>query len=434
MIQNVEVKMWGTTIGYLHMDANKPYASYEYDRNFLQSGIQVAPLYMPLSNRVFEFPDLVGTAFYGVPGMIADSLPDKFGNAIINKWISSRGMTEQDFNVLDRLCYTGSRGMGALEYVPANGPIMPEDENVNIKEMVRFASEILQSRKNVEFNWKDNLTKAQLLQLGTSAGGARAKAIIAWNQQTGDVRSGQAHLKKGYDHWIIKFDGVSRNGDHGLEDQPQYTKIEYAYYKMACLAGIIMNDCQMLEENGAYHFMTKRFDRVEGKKVHMQTLGAIGHIDYNIPGLCSYEQATGYMRKMGLLQSELKQFYRRMVFNVLAVNQDDHVKNVSFLMDKNGKWSLSPAYDITFSYDKSNRWLSAHQMLVNGKSENILLEDLLVAGKNMGISSVTCKHIIDEVRQAVAQWMSLADQVGIRESTAKAIEKIITENDIEKND
>lgn len=431
MIQNVEVKMWGTTIGYLHMDGNKPYAAYEYDEKFIQSGIQVAPLYMSLSNRVFEFPNLAETAFHGVPGMIADSLPDKFGNAIINKWISSRGMTEQDFNVLDRLCYTGSRGMGALEYVPANGPVALEDESVNIKEMVRFASEILQSRSHVEFNWKDNLTKAQLLQLGTSAGGARAKAIIAWNQQTGDVRSGQAHLKDGYDYWIIKFDGVSQNGDHGLEDQPQYTKIEYAYYKMACLAGIIMNDCQMLEENGAYHFMTKRFDRVEGKKIHMQTLGAIGHIDYNIPGLCSYEQAVVYMKKMGLLQSEIKQFYRRMVFNVLAVNQDDHVKNVSFLMDKKGKWSLSPAYDITFSYDKTNRWLSAHQMLINGKSENILLEDLLNAGKNMGISSVTCKNIINEVQHAVAQWITLANQVGIRETTATAINEIIATNSVQ---
>ncbi|MCI5641476.1 MAG: type II toxin-antitoxin system HipA family toxin [Lachnospiraceae bacterium] len=430
MIENVEVKMWGTTIGYLHLDGKKPYAAFEYDRDFLQSGIELAPIYMPLSNRVFEFPNLTGDAFHGVPGMIADSLPDKFGNAVINKWLSSRGMTEQDFNVLDRLCYTGSRGMGALEYYPANGPDIPEDESVNVKEMVRFASDILQSRTDVELKWEDNLTKAQLLQLGTSAGGARAKAIIAWNPETGDVRSGQANLKEGYDFWIIKFDGVSRNGDHGLEDQPQYTKIEYAYYKMACLAGINMNECRLLEENGNYHFMTKRFDRVEGKKLHMQTLGAVGHIDYNIPGLCSYEQAVVYMKKMGLLKSEIEQFYRRMVFNVLAVNQDDHVKNVSFLMDKSGTWKLSPAYDITFSYDKTNRWLSAHQMLINEKNEHILREDLLAAGKHMGISAVASKNIIAQVQEAIAEWMSLADQVGIRENTATAIQQMLRESEV----
>lgn len=425
MIHTAEIKMWGTRIAIIHLGQEKSYVSFEYDKQFAKSGIEVAPIYMPLSNRVYEFPNLDSAAFRGVPGMIADSLPDTFGNAIINQWLASQGKTDRDFNVIDRLCYTGSRGMGALEYLPANGPVSEVNEPINVSEMVKFASDILNKRETVKLEMVDGLTYNQLLQLGTSAGGARAKAVIAWNENTNEIRSGQIKLEKDFDYWLMKFDGVSKNGDHGLDDEPEYTLIEYAYYKMALLAGIEMSECRIFPENGHNHFMTKRFDRVCGKKLHMQTLGAIAHIDYNIPGLCSYEQAVSYMRQMNLDAKDIEQLYRRMVFNVLAVNQDDHVKNISFLMDKRGVWKLSPAYDVTFSYDAGNKWLSAHQMLINGKKENITLDDLTTSGRTMDISTKRCKKIISDVKTAVDKWTSIADEVGIREKTASDIEKLI---------
>lgn len=425
MINTAEIKMWGTRIAIIHLEAEKSYVSFEYDKEFAKSGIQVAPIYMPLSNRIYEFPNLNSAAFPGVPGMIADSLPDTFGNAIINQWLASQGKTDRDFNVIDRLCYTGSRGMGALEYLPANGPAPGADEPINVSEMVKFASDILNKRERVKLENIDKLTYNQLLQLGTSAGGARAKVVIAWNENTKEIRSGQINLEKDFDYWLMKFDGVSKNGDHGLDDKPEYTLIEYAYYKMALLAGIEMNECRIFSENGHNHFMTKRFDRVNGKKLHMQTLGAIAHIDYNTPGLCSYEQAVIYMRQMNLDAKEIEQLFRRMVFNVLAVNQDDHVKNISFLMDKKGVWKLSPAYDVTFSYDVGNKWLSAHQMLVNGKNDNITIEDLIASGHAMDISTKRCKKIIGDVKNAVDQWISIADKVGIGEKTARNVETVI---------
>jgi HipA-like C-terminal domain./HipA-like N-terminal domain. len=431
MINTAEIIMWGTRIAIIHLDEGKSYVSFEYDRQFAKSGIEVAPICMPLSNRVYEFPNLVGYAFRGVPGMIADSLPDRFGNSIINQWIASQGKTENAFNVIDRLCYTGSRGMGAIEYYPANGPEPGIDDQINVNEMVKFASDILNNRETVKLEMSDKTTYSQLLQLGTSAGGARAKAIIAWNEKTNEIRSGQINLGKDFDYWLMKFDGVDKNGDHGMEDKPEYTTIEYAYYKMALKAGIEMNECRLFKENGYHHFMTKRFDRVHGNKLHMQTLGAIAQIDYNTPGLCSYEQAASYMRQMGLDAKDIEQLYRRMVFNVIAVNQDDHVKNISFLMDKSGKWKLAPAYDMTFSYNVSNKWLSAHQMLINGKKSGITFEDLVASGSSMDISTKRCNGIIKEVADSVDSWMQIADEVGIREKTALGINNIIKQQSTE---
>lgn len=425
MINTAEIYMWGTRIAIIHLEEGRPYVSFEYDKQFVKSGIEVAPIYMPLSHRVYAFPNLNSAAFFGVPGMLADSLPDKFGNSIINQWLAAQGKTKMDFNMIDRLCYIGSRGMGALEYVPANGPIFEIDEPINVKEMVQFASDILNKREAVKLKMSNELTYSQLLQLGTSAGGARAKAIIAWNEKTREIRSGQVNLSKDFGYWMMKFDGIRKNGDHGLEDEPEYTLIEYAYHKMALLAGIEMSECRILKENGHNHFMTKRFDRVDGKKIHMQTLGAIAHIDYNVPGLCSYEQVAAYMRQLGLKAKEIEQLYRRMVFNVLAVNQDDHVKNISFLMDKKGVWKLSPAYDVTFAYDMGNKWLYAHQMLVNGKRDKITLEDLITSGQTMDISTQRCKHILEDVQKAVDTWMPIAKEVGIREKTAFSIQAVI---------
>ena len=423
-----EVFLWGTRVGILHLPEGSAFAQFEYDHDFAEgakaAGIELSPIKMPISDRVYSFPD-IGGAFKGVPGLVADSLPDKFGNAVINQWLARQGKTESDFNVIDRLCYTGSRGMGALEYVPAQGPKADSNDIVDVDEMVRFASEVLASRESVRIDASADLTYSQLLKLGTSAGGARAKAIVAWNENTGEIRSGQINAGDDFSYWLIKFDGVSKNGDHDLEDEPEYTLIEYAYYRMALLSGIEMNECRIFSENGRNHFMTKRFDRIGKNKLHMQTLGAIAHIDYNIPALCSYEQAAGYMRQMKLTAAEIEQFYRRMVFNVMAVNQDDHVKNTSFLMDRRGKWRLSPAYDMTFSYNPANIWLKAHQMTINGKTSGISRSDLVQAGRVMDISNSRIDKTISEVSDAVSKWKEIAQEVGIREQTIKMIDDII---------
>lgn len=424
-----EVYLWGTCIGDLYLRDGSPIAQFEYRKDFVKqaegTGIEVAPLMMPVSNRVYSFGDMANS-FHGVPGMIADSLPDRFGNAVINHWLAAHGRSEVDFNVIDRLCYTGTRGMGALEYRPALGPDASENETVNVSEMVRFASDVLNKRNEIRINMED-ATYSQLLKLGTSAGGARAKAVIAWNETTNEVKSGQINPEPGFDYWLMKFDGVSGNGDHNLEDEPEYTLIEYAYYLMAKEAGIDMNECRLFTEGDRNHFMTKRFDRRDGSKIHMQTLAALAHIDYNTPRLCSYEMAASYMKRIGLGTQALEQFFRRMVFNVLAVNRDDHVKNVSFLMDRNGEWSLSPAYDVTFSYNAGNVWLRAHQMLINNKMENFESEDLISCGKNMGLGRSRCMSIIEEVKSAVGRFADIAIEVGIRTQTIDLIIGAINE-------
>ncbi|MDE6244625.1 MAG: type II toxin-antitoxin system HipA family toxin, partial [Treponemataceae bacterium] len=392
---------------------------------FLNSGIEVSPLKMPLASNVYEFPDLADGAFHGLPGLVADSLPDKFGNAVIEKWLLSQGKSISDFTAIDRLCYTGKRGMGALEYVPATADIEDIDENINVQEMVRFASEVLNDRKKITLNAKNELAYSQLVQVGSSAGGARAKALIAWNERTNEVKSGQLQLGEGFDYWLMKFDNVSKNGDHGLADRPEYTLIEYAYHKMAVACGIQMNECKLYHSGNDNHFMTKRFDRADGKKIHMQSLGALVHISYQEPALCSYELAARYMKEIGLVPKEIEQFYRRMTFNCLAANQDDHVKNVSFLMDRTGRWTLAPAYDITFAYDKDNKWLRGHQMTVNGKTTDIAATDIVAAGTAMGLKERRCKDIAEECTEVIAHFPDFAKEAGIRKETVDYINSVI---------
>lgn len=428
MNDTAEVYLWGTRIGIIHQDISKAYATFEYDFDFVNSGIEVSPLRMPLGKNIYEFPALAGEPFYGMPGLVADSLPDRFGNAVIEQWLMSLGKSLTDFTAIDRLCYTGKRGMGALEYVPASTDMKDIDENIDVHEMVKFASDILSKREGISLKGNDNLTYSQLVQVGSSAGGARAKALIAWNENTNEVRSGQMQLGSGYDYWLMKFDNVSKNGDHGLEDEPEYTLIEYAYYLMAQSCGITMNECRIYNSEGDHHFMTKRFDRVNGKKLHMQSLGALAHISYQEPGICGYELAAMYMKELGLSYKEIEQFYRRLVFNCLAVNQDDHVKNISFIMDRNGKWTLSPAYDITFSYNPTNKWLRAHQMTVNGKTVEIRLSDLLAAGAKMGIKERRCKDIISEIGALVSDFAVYAGRVGLKEKTYNYINAVIDAN------
>ena len=432
MNTTAEIYLWGTRIGIIHQSLERPYASFEYDENFLRSGIELSPIKMPLSSVVYEFPALAGEPFWGLPGLVTDSLPDDFGNKVIEQWLVSQGRTLADFTAIDRLCYTGKRGMGALEYVPASTDIKDINESINVSEMVRFASDILSRRASVTLNAEEKLTYSQLVQVGSSAGGARAKALIAWNEQTNEIKSGQFTLDEGFTQWLMKFDNVHGNGDHGMEDIPEYTMIEYAYYKMALDAGINMMECRLYSIDGEKHFMTKRFDRDNGKKIHMLSLGALTHISYKEPCLCSYELAVQYMKELNISAKEIEQFYRRMVFNCLAVNQDDHVKNVSFLMDRNGRWKLAPAYDLTFSYNPDNRWLRTHQMTINGKNRDIGLEDLLAAGANMGISKKKCMNIVSEIDKVVSKFEEYADAVGIREKTVNDIRVVLDENRVYK--
>ena len=417
-----EVMLWGTKIGTVAFDDNSGLGSFEYAPAFLTSGIEVSPIAMPLSRRVYTFPELARQSFHGLPGLLSDSLPDKFGNAVIDAWLRSRGRSPESFNPVERLCYTGSRGMGALEYVPARGPSATESERIEIDKLVQLASQVLRSREKMHVSAGENAMQ-EIIKVGSSAGGASAKAVIAWNEQTGDIRSGQIEAGKGYDYWLMKFDGVSGNGDKEGEDAPQYTRIEYAYYLMASDAGIAMSDCRLYEEQGRFHFMTRRFDRETktGGKLHMQSLGAIAHFDFNQPGVYSYEQAAQVMRRLRISATEISQFYRRMVFNVLARNQDDHVKNISFLMDRKGIWRLAPAYDVTYAYNPDGMWTGTHQMSINGKRDRITRQDLMDAAKHMGIKQAEAEQAIAAVGESLTRWYDFADKANITDSTAHQI-------------
>ena len=360
-----EVRLWGRTIGAVSMDEGDGHAAFQYTAEFADSGIQVAPLMLPLSRRVYEFPELPRRTFHGLPGLLADSLPDRFGNALIDAWLATTGRTPESFSPIERLCYTGARGMGALEFAPALGPKPRKATRIDIDALVTLASDILTERRNLKGQLSAADRKkalADILKVGTSAGGARAKAVIAWNRKTNEVRSGQIAAGPGFSYWLLKFDGVAGNKDKELDDPRGYGAIEYAYSLMARAGGITMSECRLLEEHGRRHFMTRRFDRLpDGGQLHMQSLGALAHVDYNQPGAYSYEQAFLAIRQLDLPMSSLEEQFRRMLFNIVARNQDDHVKNIAFLMDREGQWSLAPAFDITYSYNPSGDWTATHQ-------------------------------------------------------------------------
>ena len=354
-----------------------------------------------------------------MPGLLADSLPDKFGNQVIDAWLAQQGRSAQSFNPVDRLCYIGKRGMGALEFEPESGLQVIPSNTLAIEALVEFAKEVLAERTSFKTNLKDKKGFSDILQVGSSAGGARAKAIIAYNQKTGEVRSGQIDGLDGFDYWLIKFDGVT---NHQLGDPKGYGNIEYAYYLMATAAGITMMESELKIENQRAHFMTKRFDRINNQKMHMQTLCGLAHFDYNMPGSYSYEQALMVMRQMQLPYPDMEELFRRMVFNVMARNQDDHTKNISFLMNSEGKWSLSPAYDVTFAFNPSNFWLKAHQMTINGKKENIELNDVLSLAKNVNIKKPL--QIIEQCREAILKWDEFAEKALIPSTQQKEIKSL----------
>lgn len=420
-----EVRLWGKAIGAVSWDENAKLANFEYQSDFVGSGIQVAPITMPLADRIYSFPALPRESFHGLPGLLADSLPDDFGNALINTWLAREGRDPGSFNPVERLCYTGNRGMGALEYAPSSGPSSGTSEKVDVKALVDLASEILTNRNKLKgsFAVPDRQESLQqILRVGTSAGGARAKAIIAWNPDTNEVRSGQIDAGTGFSYWLLKFDGVSGNKDKELEDPAGYGLIEYAYHKMAMAAGIDMKECRLLKENGRSHFMTRRFDRTEtGQKIHMQSFGAMEHFDFKKAGAYSYEQALRTISKLEMSKDSIEEQFRRMAFNVIGRNQDDHVKNIAFLMDQKGDWSLSPAFDVTYSYNPSGEWTGSHQMSLNGKRDDFELDDFKACAKNASMKRGRAEEILRQVQDAVLQWTDFAEEAGVPDQVSDMI-------------
>lgn len=424
-VNTVRVKMWGTTVGYLHQNDNGM-VGFQYDDDFLKSNIEISPVKMPLSTVTYSFPALPEQTYHGLPGMVADSLPDKFGNIVINRYLESQGRTADSLSVIEKLCYTGKRGMGALVYEPSQ-EIAASDETVDLDALTKLASDILSEKEQLHITENDNLM-AQLMECGSSVGGARAKTLIAWNPETNDICSGQINAGKGYEYWLLKFDNIKNNKDKdSTPDDGEYTKVEYAYYLMALDAGIEMSECRLYKENGSAHFMTKRFDRkgTKGEKLHMQSLCALAHMDFNSPRVYSYEEAFAVMKQLKLPYSDFLQLFRRMVFNEYAKNYDDHTKNISFLMDKKGVWSLSPAYDITFSYRKDSIWVNAHQMLINGKSDDITEDDMLKVAEKVSIKKSDAVKGLEQVKDSVSRWEYFARQADMSEHNIKKIQKVL---------
>lgn len=424
-----EVRLWGRTIGAVVLPEGGLTSSFQYERAFSQSGIQVAPLMMPLSQRIFSFPELSRLSFQGLPGLLSDSLPDRFGNALINEWLARQGRTPESFNTVERLCYTGTRGMGALEFFPAEGPEPGKKRTVQVDELVKLASMILERRDSIEGSLnteysEDSLT--DILRVGTSAGGARPKAIIAWNPLTNAVRSGQISAGDGFQYWLLKFDGVSGNRENELNDPEGYGIIEYAYSVMAKDCGIEMSECRLLTENNRNHFMTRRFDRFpDGGKLHMQSLAALAHLNFNQAGAYSYEQALQVIRRLDLPQNSVEQQYRRMVFNIVARNQDDHVKNIAFLMDRSGRWLLAPAFDVNYSYRHKGEWTSSHQMTLNGRRGNFTEEDFRQCARTASMKQGQWKTILSEVQEVVSNWRDYADEAGVFPRQRDSIQKTL---------
>jgi serine/threonine-protein kinase HipA len=422
-----EVRLWGRTIGAVSLETGRDYTTFQFTPEFADSGIQVSPVTMPLGGQLYEFPHLPRGTFHGLPGMLADSLPDRFGNALIDTWLATQGRSPASFSAIERLCYTGTRGMGALEYAPVLGPRPKRSTKISVDALVKLASEVLTHRQNLGGHFSGTSrgkALADILIVGTSAGGARAKAVIAWNRRTNEVRSGQLPAGPGFTHWLLKFDGVTGNKDKELEDPEGYGAIEYAYALMAQAAGITMTECRLLEEHGRRHFMTRRFDRLDdGSKLHMQSLGALGHFDYNQAGAYAYEQAFLTIRQLALPMAATEEQFRRMLFNVVARNQDDHVKNIAFLMNKAGEWSLAPAFDVTYSYNPSGSWTATHQMTINGKRDDFVKADMRAAGRSAGLKQGRADALLEEVDAAVKRWPEFAARASLPADITKKIRK-----------
>lgn len=410
MVDVAKANMFGVPVGTFNWDSRYGVARFEYDRNFVGLGLEPSPLMMPVrEGRIYSFANLGRDTFQGLPGMLADSLPDTYGRALFERWLALTGRTSG--NPIESLCFLGKRCMGAMEFEPAIDVSNNQDLMFEIDRLVEVAKEALAEKSSFSVNMEDDKKAAiaEILRLGTSAGGQRAKAIIAYNKETGEVRSGQVEAPKGFDYYIIKLDGVS--AEAGFRETENYGRLEYSFYKLAKACGIEMSECSLLEENGRAHFLTKRFDRKAGKKVHMQTLCGIAHFDYRLHRAYSYEQAFNVMRTLRLSYSEAKEMFRRMVFNVVVRNQDDHTKNISFMMEEDGMWRLSPAYDMGYAYNLNGGWTATHQMSINGKFDDITRSDLLAFAAQNNIKDAA--SVIDNICEVASHWGGMAKDCGV---------------------
>lgn len=423
MIDTAEVRIWGEKAGVVAWDRERRSGSFQFYPAFAKNRWDLSPLWMPLSDppgRIYLFPSLNEETYKGLPGLLADSLPDDFGNSVIDQWLALNQINRPDFSPVDRLCYIGERGMGALEFHPVVREIRSgRSEVVELERLVEFAGKILQRRHKFGTDLKDSKGFNELIHVGTSAGGQRPKAIIAFNEKTLELRSGQVSAPPGFEHWIIKLDGVSNNL---LKDPKGYGRIEFAYSLMARDCGIRISESRLFEEGGRAHFMTKRFDRRgPAEKIHMQSLCALAHFDFKSPGSYSYENAFETMRRLRLPHPQMEQLFRRMVFNIIARNQDDHTKNITFLMDRSGEWQLSPAYDLTYSFNPSGAWTSRHQMSVNGKRDGFTRSDITAVGKSTDLKKSL--EILEEITAVIANWEHYAAIAGIPRSQSARLKK-----------
>lgn len=427
MITTAFINIWNKRIGAIAWDFDRRIGLFEFTPSFLSNKWDVAPLKMPIEEapgRVFSFAELRDNqTFKGLPGLLADVLPDKYGNTLINVWLARNGRPSDSLNPVELLCFIGKRGMGALEFEPVEPKVTNGATKIELDSLVYIAQEILSGRQDFNSDLSANEEKAliDILKIGTSAGGARAKAVIAYNPVTKEVRSGQTDSPKGFSHWILKFDGVT---DQQFGTSYGYGRVEMAYHLMAKDAGIQMTECQLFEENGRAHFMTQRFDREPGKgKIHVQSFCAMAHYDFNNITGYSYEQLFETMRSLLLPYSDAEQLYRRMVFNVVARNCDDHTKNFAFLMDKTGHWKLAPAFDICHSYRPGSEWVSQHSLSINGKRKDITRLDLVSVAKNMNIKK--SEQIIDQIVEIVSKWNMYAEKVFVQDNLKVAIQKTL---------
>ena len=426
---DARVRLWGRDIGAVSWLDDRQLAVFQYMPEFEGSDIQLAPIMMPLGPDPYEFPGLARDAFKGLPGLLADSLPDKFGHALIDAWLAAQGRRADSFNPVERLCYIGTRGMGALEFHPALARGSSASRTVQIEALAQLASEVLNHRQQVGGSLRgqdDHQALEDILRVGTSAGGARAKAVLSWNAHTGEFRSGQVKAGEGFGHWLLKFDGIANNGDKELADPQGYGLVEYGFHLLAVAAGIDMTECRIHREGGRCHFMTRRFDRdANGRKLHMQSLAALRHFDFNAAGAHSYEQAVETIRRLQLPRLDIEQQFRRAVLNILIRNQDDHVKNIAFLMNRAGQWRLSPAFDVSYAYNPEGSWTHRHQMSLNGKQDHFELADLVQFGGFCGIKPAQARRTIEEIHAQVANWMGFAEQAGVPEPMAAGIDRAL---------
>jgi serine/threonine-protein kinase HipA len=415
----IEVFIWGHSVGAVAPDPRLGAYAFAYRPEWLKRGIELAPRMMPLlagtAPRIF--PNLPEATFHGLPGLLADALPDDFGNALIDAWMQAKGRTRESITILDRLAYMGKRGLGALAFKPSLGSHRESAAALDMKNLVEQARLALHG--GLSSDGMAEAALAQIIRVGTSAGGARAKAVVAWNPTTAEIRSGQFDVEAGFEHWLLKFDGMGK--DRALGTSGGYGRIEYAYHLMAKAAGIQMAPCRLLLEGGRAHFMTQRFDRDGNERHHVQTFCAMEHLDFKQKATHAYAQAFMTLSQLKVGQGGTDELFRRMAFNVMARNCDDHVKNLAFILKRGGSWDLAPAYDVTFAYMPGGEWTHQHQMSVNGRFDGIIRQDFLREAERFGVRRP--ERVLEEVAAAVDSFGQFAKEAGIAQATSNQIRK-----------